>query len=278
MKEPALDPSIRMLDTLDEFRACAELQTATWGRDFVEQVPPLLMKVVRENGGLVGGALGPDGGLLGFVFGLVGLDGSSPYHWSHMLAVRSSARGHGLGRGLKLFQRRAVLGQGIKEIFWSYDPLVARNAHLNFNRLGVVADRYVPNMYGEETGSPLHQGLGTDRLVVRWQLDSERVRRTVTGKRHGTAVDTRSAPAAVLCREDGSGRPVAKDVGESRIVRIEIPCEIQSLKRDTPEVAKQWREATRQAFSELLGMGYGVDGLARTPEQRCYYVLSQECI
>lgn len=278
MKEFALDPSIRMLDTLDEYRACARLQTATWGQDFVEKVPPLLMKVVRENGGLVGGALDSDGGLLGFVFGLVGLDGSSPYHWSHMLAVRSSARGHGIGRGLKLFQRRVVLGQGVKEIFWSYDPLVARNAHLNFNRLGVVADRYVPNMYGEETGSPLHEGLGTDRLVVRWQLESERVRRTVTGERRGPTVDARSAPAAVFRREDGSDGPIARDVRGERIVRIEIPCEIQSVKRDVPKVARRWREATRRAFEELLGGGYRIDGLARTAGERCYYVMSQQRI
>lgn len=276
MKESALDPSIRLLDELGEFHACAELQTATWGRDFVEKVPPLLMKVVQENGGLVGGALGPDGGLLGFVFGIVGLEGGNPYHWSHMLAVRASARGHGIGRGLKLFQRRMALGGGIEDIFWSYDPLVARNAHLNFNRLGVVADRYVPNMYGEETGSPLHEGLGTDRLVVRWRLDSERVRRTVTDERWGPSVDAESAPAAVLCGDDGSGGPVVRNVGGAGVIRIEIPREIQSLKRDDPEVARQWREATRRAFTEFLGAGYGIDGLARTAERHCYYVMSQK--
>ena len=54
---------------------------------------------------------------------------------------------------------------------WTYDPLVAVNAHLNFNRLGVVVDEYVENVYGE-SGSPLHKGAPTDRFIAQWWMRS----------------------------------------------------------------------------------------------------------
>jgi len=59
---------------------------------------------------------------------------------------------------------------------WTFDPLQSLNAHLDFAKLGVVADAYKINFYGESTSSFLHKiGTGTDRLWVTWLLDSERV-------------------------------------------------------------------------------------------------------
>src|SRR5678815_3818175 len=71
----------------------------------------------------------------------------------------------GVGRHLKEMQRAIVARRGIARLLWTFDPLQARNAHLNFNRLGVRLLDYVENMYGI-TQSPLHAGLATDRLVV----------------------------------------------------------------------------------------------------------------
>ena len=48
-----------------------------------------------------------------------------------------------LGRRLKEHQRQMVRELGADVIYWTYDPLVARNAHLNFNRLGVRVAEYV---------------------------------------------------------------------------------------------------------------------------------------
>lgn len=266
--------SVRPLRNLAEFRECVTLQELTWGRDFVEKVPPLLMKVVHRNGGVVAGALDGDGRLLGFVFGIAGLDEGRSWHWSHMLAVRPEARGRGLGRRLKLFQRNWLLDHGIDLALWTYDPLVARNAHLNFNRLGVVADEYVVDMYGENTGSRLHDGLGTDRLVVRWDLSSERTLRTVSGERRRPAGTSADAPAAIA---NGSGErpaPVSSAFPEADVVRVEVPRDIQQLKADSPEAARAWREATRKAFLHYVAdRDFSVEGLLRTGEGRCFYVL-----
>src|SRR5690606_28979184 len=101
------------------------------------------------------------------VFGLTGLEHGRLVHWSHMLAVRPEWRDLGVGTRLKAYQREAVARLGVEVIYWSFDPLMARNAHLNLNRLGARVAEYVEDMYGA-TGSTLHAGLGTDRLVVVW--------------------------------------------------------------------------------------------------------------
>src|SRR5436853_2757225 len=92
-----------------------------------------------------------------------------------MLSVKSAYRNFNLGYKLKLAQRERVLAQGIDRITWTFDPLQSLNAYFNFRKLGVIADAYKINFYGEATSSFLHQ-IGTDRLWVTWLLDSERVR------------------------------------------------------------------------------------------------------
>lgn len=266
--------TVRPLEDLSEYRQCMTLQELTWGDEFVEKVPPLLMKVVHRNGGIVGGGVDEDGRLLGFVFGIAGVDDDRFWHWSHMLAVRPGARGRGLGRRLKLFQREQLLDRGLDLALWTYDPLVARNAHLNFNRLGVVADEYVVNMYGEETGSRLHAGLGTDRFVVRWDLDAERTRRTVSGERRAPPAESADAPAVVEYRDGPGSAPISHPFLDSAVVRVEVPRDIQRFKEESPDTAEEWREATRRAFRHYLDDGYGVEGLLRTTDGRCFYVLN----
>ena len=106
----------------------------------------------------------------------------------------------------------------------TFDPLRSRNAHLNF-RLGVTADRYLRDFYGETT-SPLHRGIGTDRLWVSWDL--------------------------------GSGRGAQG----SEVERIEIPRDLASL---SIEEARDWRDRTRRQFEEAFGMvliAVGFDNVA----------------
>lgn len=152
--------TIRHLSGADELDACVGMQREIWA-DWV--VPYPLLLVAQKTGGVLAGAFEDDGPLLGFVFGMAGLVAGEMVHWSDMLAVRSEARGRGIGRALKKFQRETVLALGIKTMYWTYDPQVARNAHLNLNVLGAQVTEYVPDMYGP----------GTDRFIVRWHLDGK---------------------------------------------------------------------------------------------------------
>src|SRR5947209_3650376 len=138
---------IRPLASYAELKACVALQRDTWGDEFSDVVPLSILKVAQRIGGVAIGAFnGTD--LLGFVFGLTGVERGKTVRWSDMLAVRPDARNLGLGRRLKEHQRTMVRELGASVIYWTFDPLVARNAHLNFNRLGVRLAEYVENMYG----------------------------------------------------------------------------------------------------------------------------------
>lgn len=151
----------RHLSGADELDACVRMQREIWA-DWV--VPYPLLLVAQKTGGVLAGAFEGDRPLLGFVFGMAGIVAGETVHWSDMLAVRPDARGRGIGRALKAFQRDAVRAMGIKTMYWTYDPQVARNAHLNLNVLGAQVTEYVPDMYGP----------GTDRFIVRWSLDGQR--------------------------------------------------------------------------------------------------------
>ena len=87
-----------------------------------------------------------------------------------MLAVREHARGHHLGERLKHYQRDILRALGVETMYWTFDPLVARNAHFNLNRLGATIAEYMPNFYGSKTGSILHGALPTDRFVAQWAI------------------------------------------------------------------------------------------------------------
>src|ERR671931_677142 len=158
------DVAIRTLATTGDFRACVTLQREIWGREFEDIVPASLLHVATHVGGVAIGAFDAER-LVGFVFGLAGGGSGGRGHWAHMLGGAEGARDRGIGRRLKEQQRLVLARRGIAKMYWTFDPLQARNAHLNLTRLGVHVVDYVADMYGP-MGSPLHHGLATDRLIV----------------------------------------------------------------------------------------------------------------
>jgi predicted GNAT superfamily acetyltransferase len=244
---------IRRVKTQAEYEECVRIQDETWGAGFSERVPSAILKVSQYLGGVTAAAFdgaGDDARILGFVFGMTGIRDGQLVHWSDMLAVRPEARDHGIGRRLKLYQRSLVAELGVTQILWTFDPLVSRNAHLNLNALGARVTDYVPDMYGADTGSALHQGIGTDRFVVAWDVSGE------AGKR-GSGEDGRREAGM---RGGGDG---ASSSGKE--VVVEIPHDIQQLIAGDPAAARQWRESTRPAFLRLLADGYRVTGFERSP-------------
>lgn len=257
----------RPLVSTADYDACADLQRATWGQGFGEVVPGVILKIAQKVGGVAAGAFDREGRMLGFVFGLTGVRRGRLAHWSHMLAVAAGARDLGLGRSLKLYQREQLLPLGVEQVLWTYDPLESRNAHLNFNRLGVDVEEYVESMYDEESGSELSRGLGTDRFIVAWEIAGERARRTLAGEPPDFA-PFREAPAYDAL----AGGPLP----EAPRVRVAIPASIQGVKRARPEEAAAWRAGTRRALQGYLARGYRVAGFGADPgAERGWYGLER---
>jgi predicted GNAT superfamily acetyltransferase len=265
--------TFRPFSSLADYAACVELQRETWGRDFSDVVPLSILKITQKAGGIAAGAFSAQGHLLAFVYGLTGFVEGRPFHWSHMLAVSAAARDLGLGTRLKLYQRDLLLSAGVEEVRWTFDPLEARNAHLNFNHLGAEVAEYVEEMYEGEEGSELFAGIGTDRFILSWKIAGARVERALADHRAGAAEPFREAPVV------NPGGEIRELTDHPR-VRIEIPESIQARKAGRPDEAAAWRQSTRRAFEEYLARGYRVETFYREPagdaERRCFYGLERD--
>jgi predicted GNAT superfamily acetyltransferase len=139
-----------------------------WGPVYDDVVPVSILAVSVHSGGILIGAFDGDR-MVGFVYSLPGIKDGKATQWSHMAGVVDSHRSAGVGYQLKLLQRERALSAGLDLVQWTYDPLQALNAHLNFSKLGVVVAEYAENIYGLST-SPLHAGLPTDRFVADWWI------------------------------------------------------------------------------------------------------------
>lgn len=254
---------LRPLGTPEDFHACVELQRATWGLHFSDLVPASLLKVSQKVGGLAIGAFDSTGAMLAFLFGLSGWAAGRPAHWSHMLAVVPAARDRGLGVRLKRHQRDVLLDQGVEVVRWTFDPLEARNGHLNLDRLGADVESYVEEMYAGEEGSDLAEGIGTDRFIVRWDLASERAEGALADRLPKNPEIYAAAP--IVSPEAGES-----PLPESRHIRVEVPRSIQSLKAADLARAVAFRASTRRAFLHYLAAGYRVDTLLSEGERRFY--------
>jgi predicted GNAT superfamily acetyltransferase len=248
----------RRVASLAEYHECVAIQEETWGVGFRELVPAAVLMVAQKLGGVCAAAFaGPDAAgaeprMLGFVFGLTGIHDGALVHWSDLLAVRPEARGAHVGERLKRYQRELVLAVGVRTMYWTFDPLVARNAHLNLARLGARAAEYVPNMYGENTGSPLHGQLATDRFVAAWDLASTDGRPSLP-QQPGVLVTPVGADALPL--------PVhSADLPDAPVVHVAVPRDLEAL----PNADRTaWRAATREALLHYLARGYRVTAFDR---------------
>jgi predicted GNAT superfamily acetyltransferase len=276
---PAAPPgdgiTIRRVETTDEYDACVRMQHAIWGSDFTEIVPATMLRVTQKIGGVTAGAFDGNGRLLGFVFGMMGMIDGRLVHWSDLLAVHPDARNKGLGRRLKLYQRELLLPLGVETMFWTYDPLVAKNAYLNIVRLGARPAEYVVDMYGADTHSALHGGIGTDRFVVAWKLTA------AAGANAGPApaddARTDGAPTVNPLEHDGTPSAAAPArLPDADVVRIEVPADIEDVIARDIRIASRLRQETRRAFTHYMQNGYTVTGFShRVPDDRYFYILSR---
>jgi predicted GNAT superfamily acetyltransferase len=269
----------RDLTTLDEFGQVVELERQIWGPGYVDVVPVSILAVSVHRGGILIGAFDGEQ-MIGFVYSLPAIKDGKATQWSHMAGVVAGYRSAGLGRTLKLMQRDRTLAMGLDLIEWTYDPLQAMNAHLNFAKLGVVVEEYAENIYGTST-SPLHQGNPTDRFVAEWRIRTPHVERRLAGGGRLTlrTSDLADAPRANrLALAGGFLESVDVDLSiDVRRMLVEIPMGFTEMLSAAPDLALAWRICTRAIFTTYFDRGYkAVDFLLDREALRGAYLLARE--
>jgi predicted GNAT superfamily acetyltransferase len=129
----------------------------------------------------------------------------------------------GAGYELKRHQFDWVKSQGLSGITWSFDPLVRRNCVLNFDKLGATAVEYLPNFYGTMTDS-INVGDESDRLFVFWDVS-------------GSKEEPKATNESVV---------------------VELPADIESLRKTDLAAALAWRRQTRETLQPLLNQGWTI--------------------
>jgi predicted GNAT superfamily acetyltransferase len=192
--------TIRECVTIKELGECVALQREIFALPEIEISPVRHFVVTRGAGGFALGAFA-DGILVGFVLSVPAFLGNKKFFYSHMTAVRREFQSHGIGAKLKWAQRDEALARNVDYIKWTFQPVQARNAFFNLEKLGATVREYQPNYYGTDY-STLHMqggdlGIDSDRLFAEWHLTSEKTRALSEGEsftEKGTVVKTIEIP------------------------------------------------------------------------------------
>jgi predicted GNAT superfamily acetyltransferase len=263
------DIVIRECTSIDEFDDCIRLQREVFGLSDLEISPRRHLIVSRQAGGWTLGAFVPAGrnsGLVGFVHTLAAVRCSEIFGYSHMMAVAAEYQNKGVGARLKWSQRARALKEGRDVIKWTWDPMQARNAHFNLNRLGVTVSSYAENFYGTDyVTSPVLQsgepevvgpGIDSDRLFAHWQLQSRRV---------------------MNLANDSSGSQVpGANITASPQATIQIPADWTTLCKEHPVHAKAEQLRVRNEFQSAFAAGLVAAGFERSVEHPRYLLYDKE--
>ncbi|HYP01651.1 MAG TPA: GNAT family N-acetyltransferase [Pyrinomonadaceae bacterium] len=249
------DVLIRECTTIEEFDTCVRLQREVFGMPDLELSPRRHLIVSRLAGGWILGAFAAGEELVGFVHHLVAVRGAEIIGYSHMMAVSAAYQNRGLGARLKWAQRERALSEGRNFIRWTFEPMQARNAHFNLNRLGVRIRSYGVNFYGWDAGTEAFTdgkqfNIDSDRLIAQWELRTPRVEQCARGEQPAHA------------------RPP--------VATVEIPPDWNRLRREDGLAAQSELLRVRSEFQKHLAAGLVCAGFERNAARPCYLFYSEQ--
>ena len=222
--------SIRPLSSLPDQDLGRMIFDKTWAMDAGTEITPNLLQAMIHSGAYLSGAF-VDGECVGAAFAFPATTGGLHLH-SHMTAVLDSFRDKGIGYALKVDQYKWAKQNNYKEITWTFDPLVARNAKLNVLKLGVDISAYYPNFYGDMPDE-LNAGDESDRVMASLKVVGD----VPTPK---TAISTPDKSAVLIAIPDDIVAIRGKDLAENL----------------------RWRRSVRDEFVSALARGGKVIGFS----------------
>ncbi len=176
---------IRECSGIEDLSRCVALQKEVFALPDLEISPVRHFVVTRQAGGFTLGAFAGNQ-LVGFVLSVPAFGGAENFFYSHMAAVKKDFQSAGIGAKLKWAQREKSLEKGVKFIKWTFQPIQARNAFFNLEKLGAIIKHYEPNFYGTDYSTQIDStkniGLDSDRLFAEWHLENEKVEALSNGE------------------------------------------------------------------------------------------------
>jgi len=250
------DFPIRKLRTHEEFEQVRRIQKIIWQHSEIELTSTHQYLLFLRTGAILLGAFDGER-IVGFVFSFPAVfPGRSAQH-SRQLAVLPEYRSRGIGKKLKWAQRREAGRMGFEWVTWTADPLLARNADLNFHTLGAWARTYLTDYYAALPNLALAPGLATDRLLIEWPLHSPEVACRKRGRfplrcpdRMEKAVEVRRVADRLVPRYRSPG-------GTDGALLIEVPGQLTEITKD-PDLVSQWQIVIRRAFRACFKRGFAV--------------------
>ncbi len=245
---------------LADYKTCTDIQREVWHISDIDVVPVTLLVAAEQEGGIALAAYNSLGEMIGFCWGMIGIEQGEVVQHSHMLAVRAAYRNFSVGYRLKVAQRKEALRRKHSAITWTFDPMQPLNAYFNLAKLGTSSFAYFENFYGE-TSSTLDRGLPTDRLLARWDLKHAHVdERLETGPpRHDLRKELRKYPLINSLEDLGPGitqsSPLKLNLSADRIL-FEVPYNLPDIKARNLGVALEWQGKMRQVFRMYFKRGF----------------------
>lgn len=287
------DISIRLLYNLSAMQTAVDLQRVYWGESSESVIPAHMLFSIAQYGGHVLGAFDGER-MVGVLTGLLGTDTDAASEdpvraslliYSKRMVVLPEYRGQGIGYRLKLAQREFALKRDIRLVTWTFDPLLAANAHLNLRKLGTVGAKYLIDLYGSDDASGLATLGASDRLRLDWWVAQARVESRVTGEYVPASLDEMMKNGAQLLNPTAPGDPFpypnetpARPETADAPILLEVPLDYPAIVQADSGLARAWRDHSRYLFTALMRHGYRVMDFLRADEAgrgRGFYLLSQ---
>jgi predicted GNAT superfamily acetyltransferase len=272
-----VEVSVRTVHDLEDLDAVRALCDAVWPSPTEStQVTLNLLRAIEHAGGHVGAAYDEHGSLVGATVALLGRHrdlgsaGWAVHLHSHMAAVAPQARDRHVGSSLKQHQRAWSLANDVAEIWWTFDPLVRRNLRFNLLRLGADITDYLPDFYGSMDDT-VNAGDRSDRLLVRWRLESPRAQEAAAGLLTPDSTEALRAMGAEDALYIRRGLPEVVDPAPPRdaVLLVPLPPDITVLRALDAELGLRWRLTVRTVLQPALAAGRPVQGIT----QDGHYVL-----
>jgi len=280
---------IQPLRALEEMDPVVALQRTYWGDEGEALVPVHMLFSLAAHGGHVLAATDGDA-VAGVVMGMLGTDtehsdrpaAENLYVYSKRMIVSRDYRNQGLGSRLKFAQREFTLAQGVTKVVWTFDPMLAPNAHLNLHKLGGMSRSYREDYYGTTTAGLSPDGT-SDRLYLEWMLEDDGVAARAAGEWVDQSVqDYLNGGAFIINPAQVEGDQVVPgDIldAETETILVQIPTNYTVLLKEQPDLAKEWRMHSRDTLGERMRTGYIVrDFVSQVSEdgvRHGFYVLQQ---